>query len=461
MQSDGAATAQSLVPFKGPAWVTPMQLLRRKAARRLFLAARLERAATTPGVVCRAITFTACQRRAFGIGQPLTTRALGRCMQHGRPSGRETSFAHLKGPAVTNPDPRSIDLRTWPLQPQRCSFVLAAILAQHNWRHATKNKGVSYETMEDRRQFLFRTFDFLQRNSEKVFKLDPRSFSGRHVEFLFRHYEQRAKAGTLGASSLQKFHSHLCTFAAWIGKPNLVKPIDAYISDPALYKRSYVVLQSKAWRARGIDVFVKINEIAQYDERAAAAVALMAAFGLRFKEAAMFCPNIDVVTAEQAGKPDGEVTHYLRLKRGTKGGRLRYVPISTPEQHRAIERAQRVALRDNESISDPRYTLVQAIRHLRYVMELFGVTKRALGVTPHGLRHQYAADQFRGQTGVAAAVEGGPRLPPHVDQAARRDVSDQLGHSRIQIMNAYLGSSSCQQGTTSDMLPGESVSAPQ
>jgi hypothetical protein len=77
--------------------------------------------------------------------------------------------------------------------------VLAAILTQHNWRHATKDKGVSHDTMEDRRQFLFRTFDFLQHNREKAFKLDPRSFSGRHVEFLFRHYEQRAKAGTLGA----------------------------------------------------------------------------------------------------------------------------------------------------------------------------------------------------------------------------------------------------------------------
>lgn len=37
--------------------------------------------------------------------------------------------------------------------------------------------------------------------------------------------------------------------------------------------------------------------------------------------------------------------------------------------------------RDDDSISDPRYTLVQAIRHLRYVMERFGVTTRAISRT--------------------------------------------------------------------------------
>ena len=69
---------------------------------------------------------------------------------------------------MENPDVRSFDLRSWPLQPRRCSFVLAAILAQHNWRHAAKDKGVSYATMEDRRRFLFRIFDFLQRNPVKA-----------------------------------------------------------------------------------------------------------------------------------------------------------------------------------------------------------------------------------------------------------------------------------------------------
>lgn len=342
---------------------------------------------------------------------------------------------------MTPPDARSIDLHTWPLQPQRCSFVLAAILAQHNWRHAAKNKGVSHETMQDRRQFLFRTFAFLRHNPTKSFELDPRSFSGRHVEFLFRHYEQRARAGTLGASSIQKYHSHLSTFAAWIGKPNLVKPIGAYIDDAALYSRSYVARRSKTWRANGVDVRSTIDDVATYDERAAAALELMAAFGLRFKEAVMFRPHVDVVTAEQAGQPSGEARHFVRLSRGTKGGRLRHLRVDTPEREQAIARARRIALQETESIGDPRQTLSQAIRHLRYVMERFGITKRALGVVPHGLRHQFAADEHEKRTGVAPPVDGGEPAPREVSLKARQVVAEQLGHSRTQITAVYLGRS--------------------
>lgn len=341
---------------------------------------------------------------------------------------------------MTPPDPRSIDLSTCPLQPRRCSFVLAAILAQHNWRHATKDKGVSHETMEDRRQFLFRTFAFLRHNPTKAFELDPRSFSGRHVEFLFRHYEQRARAGTLGASSIQKYHSHLSTFAAWIGKPNLVKPIGAYIDDAALYSRSYVARRSKAWRARGVGVRAVIDEVAAYDERAAAALELMAAFGLRFKEAVMFRPHLDVVAAEQAGKPPGEAGHFVRLSRGTKGGRLRYLRVDTPEREQALARARRIVLQEAESLGDPRHTLSQAIRHLRYVMERFGITKRALGVVPHGLRHQFAADEHIERTGVAPPVEGGEPPQRDVSLMVRQEIAEQLGHSRTQITTVYLGS---------------------
>jgi integrase len=354
--------------------------------------------------------------------------------------GTPASFTRSKELAMKDPDPRSIDLKTWPLQPQRWRFVLAALLAQHNWRHATKNKGVSHETMEDRRQFLFRTFEFLQHGAEKSFKLDPRSFSGRHVEVLFGHYEQRARDGTLSAASLQKFHSFLCTFAGWIGKPKLVKPIGAYIADKALYSRSYVATDSKAWRVSGVDASTTIDEVARFDERAAAALAVMAAFGLRFKEAVMLRPHVDIVTAEPAGKVADAVGHYVKLTRGTKGGRLRHVPVDTPARADAVARARRVAQRDDDSISDPRYTLVQAIRHLRYVMERFGVTKRDLGVTPHGLRHQYAADEYRNGTGEAPPVEGGGPLPSQIDQAARLVVSERLGHARVEIAAAYLGS---------------------
>jgi hypothetical protein len=170
-----------------------------------------------------------------------------------------------------------------------------------------------------------------------------------------------------------------------------------------------------------------------------AASRLIDAFGLRFKEGVMYRPHADVVTAAQAGKPAGDTGTYLHVHRGTKGGRRRYVPIDTPERQRAVDIARLIAKDENESVSDPRLTLTQAIRHLRYVLECCAMTKADLKVTPHGFRHQYAADEYERVTGVRPPVEGGAAPDKAIDAADRQDVSMKLGHGRPDISNAYLG----------------------
>ena len=104
-------------------------------------------------------------------------------------------------------DPRTVTLRTLPLQTGRRGFVLNALFVQNNFRHAVKDKGVSNDTMEDRRQYIYRAFHYLEHNDIKSFKLDPRSFGDRHVRFLFADMERRAKAGQLGPSATR---AHPC-----------------------------------------------------------------------------------------------------------------------------------------------------------------------------------------------------------------------------------------------------------
>ena len=91
------------------------------------------------------------------------------------------------------------------------------------------------------------------------------------------------------------------------------------------------------------------------------------------------------------------------------------------------------------SVSDQTLTLVQAMRRLRYVMERFGITKRDLHVVPHGLRHQFAGRGYTLNTGVLPPVAGGPVVDAALDARARDTISQQLGHGRRQIVNAYLG----------------------
>jgi integrase len=189
----------------------------------------------------------------------------------------------------------------------------------------------------------------------------------------------------------------------------------------------------------------------------------MRAFQLRFKESLMLRPHADVLSEAQAagllarqgrddepsrrgdGNPDGHassagaVDFWLDTHRGTKGGRRRLLPIDSDIRRSAIAYAGRVAVGANDSVADPRRELKPAIRRLRYVMERFGITLAGLKVTPHGLRHQGAAEQYEAITGEKPPIAGGSSVDPATDRLARREIARDLGHRRVGISNVYLG----------------------
>ncbi len=356
--------------------------------------------------------------------------------QGNRHNDRSTpSHGQRRGQSRTYEQPALDDM---PLNPKRSGYVLQLILKEHNWQHSSKPKGVSHKTMAERSRFCIWLFDFL-RGHPKHFKLDPRSFSGRHVEAVTQYWLEEARAGRMSPATIQTYFSFLKTFAGWIGKPKLLKPIQCYFDDPKLYQRHLATGIDKSWRAKGIDAATIIQEVEAYDVHAAASLKLMQAFQLRFKESVMFRPHTDVITAAQAGKPDDGIAFYLDTHRGTKGGRHRLFPIDTAQGLAAIDYARRVAVGVNESVSDPRLTLKQAIRRLRYVMERFGITRAGLAVVPHGLRHQGAAEDYEDITGMPPPVAGGSAVDPVLDLQARREIATRLGHRRMSITNAYLG----------------------
>lgn len=329
-------------------------------------------------------------------------------------------------------------LESTPPNPHRCKLVLNLILEKHNYRHSTKNKGVSYKTMAERARFCHWLFGFLRRHLLH-FKLDPRTFSGRHVRAVTEHWQAEAKAGRMSPATIQTYFSFMRTFAGWIGKPKLVKSIDAYFDDKRLYRRSLASGIDKSWRAQGVKVEEVIAEVEVYDKYAAASLWLMQAFCLRFKESLMLRPHVDVLTAAQARMPETGAASYLDTHRGTKGGRKRMILIDSPARMAAIDFARWVAVGKQDSVSDPRLNLPQALRRLRYVMERFGITRKALGVTPHGLRHQGAIDDYVAMTGQLPPVAGGQLVAPHIDHAARQAITATLGHGRKQIVTAYCG----------------------
>jgi integrase len=169
--------------------------------------------------------------------------------------------------------------------------------------------------------------------------------------------------------------------------------------------------------------------VAEADVFVGAQLAMCLAFGLRVKEAIMFQPF-------RAVTEDGSA---ISLLRGTKGGRARLVPIDTDAKRAALELACRVAVSDAGHLGDPHRSLKQNRTRFYTVLARHGVTRSWLGITAHGLRHQYANDRFEDFAGAASPVRGGAPLDREVDRTARLRVAEELGHARSKISAAYLG----------------------
>lgn len=251
-------------------------------------------------------------------------------------------------------------------------------------------------------------------------------FSPRHVAALTRHYES---AG-LSASSLQKKNTVLRRFGTWIGKPDMTPRLRDLVTDPSRAMRSYSAIESKAWSANGVDPEDIFNRMDLECAVAGLQLRLQHAFGLRPREVVMLKPMV----ADQ-GK-------NLFVTDGTKGGRARMVPIDTPRKRELLEQAKEVARRNTRGVLSckPSQSLRAALKRYYYLAERVGLTKARLGVTLHGLRHEFAGELFKQITGVKAPVNGGRLDDQGLVHRAMQITSEQLGHSRRHAGAAYLGS---------------------
>jgi integrase len=217
---------------------------------------------------------------------------------------------------------------------------------------------------------------------------------------------------------------------------------ERYVSDPALVKRTYVAQQDKSWTAKGMDPAEIIARISAIDRFIAAMVDVIFHFGLRKKEAVMLLPHIAMVPASMVPTDSPAAEFYLMCVNGTKGGRLRFIPIDTEAKREAIERAQQVAVHRYSHLGHPGNSLKQTLNRFSYVMAKVGVTRNQLDVTIHGLRHQYANDLYFALTDIQSPVRGGAPTDLKRHVAACLEISKQLGHGRPQVSQAYISNTS-------------------
>ncbi|MFC1602319.1 integrase domain-containing protein [Pseudomonadota bacterium] len=189
---------------------------------------------------------------------------------------------------------------------------------------------------------------------------------------------------------------------------------------PAGMERSQVSQAAKTLQNKG-------------DERVAAVAELARDLGLRFREASLLDVRSALIEAKALGK--------INITEGTKGGRGRevdrWIPISQQALH-SLEKGASIQEKERNLIPlEMRFDQWRdyanaAWRSASHDYDLAGF---------HNLRAAYACDRYQQLTGYAAPVISHHRMAEKTeDQVARQIISHELGHSRIEVVAAYVGS---------------------
>ena len=167
---------------------------------------------------------------------------------------------------------------------------------------------------------------------------------------------------------------------------------------------------------------------AEVGERAAAVVELARELGLRSKEASL----LDARGALAEAREHGAVT----VDAGTKGGREREVPITSPAQVEALQRAAAAQGGDRSMVPEGQSWAAWREGELRDARE---VVQEHTGGGLHDLRAAYACERYEALTGHAAPCAGGEISDRDRDASARLAVAEELGHGRADVTAEYLG----------------------
>ncbi|MDF3831424.1 integrase domain-containing protein [Cupriavidus basilensis] len=323
--------------------------------------------------------------------------------------------------------------------------VLEVLLECFNSQHTSLNKSVSHKTRQERADFLRRFFRDLKVKAGFKTLPDPRNLGERHIRAMVKVWQ----AQKLAPATIQTYLSFLRGLSMWTGKHGFIRKPADYGLRPEEYQRHEYAQRDKSWSAQGVNIDALIAEVCAYDRYIGASLRLMQAFGLRRKESVMFRPHRCVVPFEATGlsPQQHQADQYLRIKEGSKGGRLRFVAVDSAAGMAALDFARAVVDSEDGHLGDPGRDLRRNLRRFDYVMEKFGITASERGITAHGLRHEALIRRFGDEAdGEAPPVRGGGPLLPDKDRAARQAVAEMAGHRRLRAAGPYLGPSAAMRG---------------
>lgn len=289
-------------------------------------------------------------------------------------------------------------------------------LEYHLMQICHRNRDGSFATQSNRREMLSLFSRELREIRYKVNNLSPHDLKGRHVNALVKKWQSENKS----IGTIKNRMSVLRWLFEKIGKPEVVKENSFY----CIENRQYVTNQNKSISINGLDLS-KVDPFIEQSLR------LQDCFGLRREESMKFRPDyaLDSQTIENA--------KYIKLKSSwTKGGRARTIPIFSEKQRQELRNA--FALVHSGSLIPPHKTYKAHLASFEAITHSLGIGRT------HGLRHGYAQSRYFFLMNIPCPAVGGHRelsaQEKEKDRIVRLQISEELGHSRINITSIYLGS---------------------
>lgn len=280
---------------------------------------------------------------------------------------------------------------------------------------------ISEETLRNRRDIIFSTIEELMKRNRLVCLAQVRP---KYVPVMFQIWRDKKVSNRAQLNYFSAFRWFWRVFG--IGLP----PIRQYEIERDQFVIQRAARVDLSWSGNGVNIDEVIEAIRKDDPIAARLFLAMRAFGLRAKEALRLEPH----SADEG--------HSLRISKGSKTGRPRtiwYGDFDEMEMHRMIE-SMRGEVPEGCHLAWENRTLAQAKARLYTICRKHGITRNQLGVTMHGLRHEWAIDALKRMTDVDPPVRGGQAIDYRKLAEARRVISMGLGHARPSIGESYYGS---------------------
>ena len=327
-----------------------------------------------------------------------------------------------------------IQAHKFPNEITRELIHFAATTLSRPQRSVRNKKQISQKTIEAR---LYGVCSAIETVIDLGFAIKTLSNVGeKHIEALHAAWLKQGGRHEKSAGRIHNLNCYLrLLFDVHLGKHSLVKVVSFYDAD---CKRTYAAAEDKSWEGHGIDVDAVIGSITAKGgdhQIVAAQLELCLAFGLRVTESWLARP-LELLD-EAIGR------EILRIQHGTKGGRPRDVPLIELAQLDVLTRVAAFTRGQHQTMIPVRYSLPQWRSRYYTIVRSHGLRRDAeggLGVTSHGLRHQYLHSVYKRLTGTDAPIKGAVTLDMPTHRAALKTLSEHAGHSDVRKASAYLGS---------------------